>query len=126
MKKEHVKRRERCNLSASRLIQLVCAALLVCDTRQAFCPGYPAGALGPFARTGPKHVSVKSVRSVGALALTCGFRDALRRLNPFGRSKSEEVRQKWEELQRSPDALARRVGAASRLLFPRPRFAVFE
>jgi hypothetical protein len=65
-----------------------------------------------------------SVRSVGALALTCGFRDALRRLNPFGRSKSEEVRQKWEELQRSPDALARRVGAASRLMFP--RFAVFE
>ena len=105
------------------MMKIVCAALLVCDTRQAFSPGYPAGVPGPFARTGPKHVSVKSVRSVGALALTCGFRDALRRLNPFGRSKSEEVRQKWEELQRSPDALGRRVGAACRLLFP--RFAVF-
>ena len=55
-------------------------------------------------------------RMGGARDLTCGFRDALKKLNPFGKvSKSEEVRRQWAALKTasssSPVDMSALVGA---------------
>jgi hypothetical protein len=78
------------------LLALACAAL-VCETKQAFCPGWSVGALGP-------RVPLRARPRAGARALECGFRDQLRKLNPFSQqSKSERLRRQWAERSTAVD-----------------------
>lgn len=80
------------------LLALACASL-VCETKQAFCPGWSGGALGPRA---PLRAQPRA--QAGALSLECGFRDQLRKLNPFSQqSKSERLRRQWAERSNAVD-----------------------
>ena len=92
-------------------MRLLVAALLVCETRQgvlafAFRGGWaprsavacdpvrPRGTVGRAGREGGGRGA-----GGGARALTCGFRDALRKLNPFSKSRAVEARRQWDELK---------------------------
>jgi hypothetical protein len=80
------------------LLALACASL-VCETKQAFCPGWSGGALGPRA-----PLRARPRAQAGALSLECGFRDQLRKLNPFSQqSKSERLRRQWAERSNAVD-----------------------
>ena len=64
---------------------------LVCETWTWPSPLLLGTGTGSYARASGPH---------GARALSCGFRDALKKINPFGKvSKSEEVRRQWAALK---------------------------
>lgn len=60
--------------------------------------------MGPLGRPADCGPCPARPASAGALALQCGFRDSLRKLNPFSKqSKSEQVRRQWDERSSAVD-----------------------
>ena len=92
-------------------MRLLVAALLVCETRQGVLAFAFRGGWAPRSAVACDPVRARGIAGRagregggrgaggGARALTCGFRDALRKLNPFSKSRAVEARRQWDELK---------------------------